>query len=377
MNTRKPVVLLAPLDWGLGHTVRCIPIIEKLLLLGCEVLVACNSKQRMLLSDEFENLQFTELTGYRVKYGKGRLQTIFRLILQIPGILIVINREQTWLKQFLANHKVDAIISDNRYGLSSRQVPSVLITHQLRVKSGLGVLVDGFIQKMLYRYINRFSTCWIPDWEDKAVSAAGDLSHPNRLPAIGAEYIGCLSRFEKCSSEQVVTNLLIVLSGPEPQRTIFENILRAQLSSFTGSVVLVRGVQTEPPMPSFSNLKILNYTSTKELNNLICNSTTVISRPGYTSIMDLLKTGKRSILVPTPGQAEQEYLGRYMQERGIAVTVEQDNFDLHSALARLEKLPGIIPSPSMAQYESAVEELTKSLKTGDQSLSADFGKSKK
>lgn len=377
MNTRKPVVLLAPLDWGLGHTVRCIPIIGKLLSLDCEVIVACNTNQRRFLLGEFPDLQFVNLPGYDVKYGKTRLQTILKIFLQTPQILTAINSETRWLQAFRANHELDAIISDNRYGFASAEIRSIFITHQLQVKTGLGTWMDRAIQRILYRYINRFSACWIPDWEDKAVCAAGTLSHPSRFPTTHIRYMGCLSRLNSCAAASSVHDILIVLSGPEPQRSILEKILLAQLRSFKGSVVFVRGVVDDTQIKSGPGVEIINHAGTATLNRLMCSSAIIICRSGYTSIMDLLKIGRKAILVPTPGQTEQEYLAMYMHERKMAIMARQNNFDLQLCIDHASNLPAMATQESMDQYACVVEELVASLKAGPQSLSADLGKSKK
>lgn len=362
MITRKPVVLLAPLDWGLGHTVRCIPIIKELLKQGCEVLVACNSKQKLILKEEFSSIGFVHLRGYDIYYGRSRLQTIFNIFLQGPKILTRINREKYWLRKFLLKNKVHAVISDNRYGFFSADIPSIFITHQLRVLSGMGPFLDGFIQKTLYFHINKFAVCWIPDWKNPAINAGGKLSHPMKLPRLPVKYIGCLSRFEKCIQPSETNDLLIILSGPEPQRAILEKIILHQLIGFPGNAIVVRGVFDDSSVASFNNITVLNNASSLELNSLICNSRIIISRAGYTSIMDMLKLGRKSILIPTPGQAEQEYLAVYLHEKKLAYAVNQEGFRLQTVLEIVGQFAIERIEESMEQYKKPIEELVNSLK---------------
>ena len=367
MNTRKPVVLLAPLDWGLGHTIRCIPIINELLKRNCEVLVACNPKQRQVLAIEFPLLRFIHLAGYDVSYGRSRLATLLKFIGQAPKILMAIKREQIWLKEFLKKNRVDAIISDNRYGLYSDLVPSVFMTHQLAVRSGLGRMVDYAIQKKLYSFINKFSSCWVPDSANLTVNAAGKLSHPPQLPNTAVEYIGYLSRLEKCHEDSTQYDLLIILSGPEPQRTILENIFLRELKTFDGAGVMVRGVIDSNPIASFNKTTVINYASSHELNKLVCKAGVVICRSGYTSVMDLLALGKKSILIPTPGQAEQEYLAKHLRRKNLAMSAKQEGFCLKAALESAIKSTIDVLSDSGDRYQTAVNTLIASLKTKKQS----------
>lgn len=362
MNTRKPVVLLAPLDWGLGHTIRCIPIINELLKRHCEVLVACNPKQKQVLSIEFPLIRFIHLTGYDVSYGRNRVATLLKFIRQAPKILMAIKREQIWLKELLKKNRVDAIISDNRYGLYSDVVPSVFITHQLAVRSGFGRIVDYVIRKKLYSFINKFSSCWVPDAADLMMNAAGRLSHPLQLPNTAVEYIGYLSRLEKCQDDSAQKNLLIILSGPEPQRTILENLLLRKLEAFEGTAVMVRGVLDSSPIASFNKTTVINYASANELNKLICKSGVVVCRSGYTSVMDLLVLGKKAILIPTPGQAEQEYLARHLREKNLAVVVTQKGLCLETALQAIVNATINVASHTGDNYKIAVNKLITSLK---------------
>jgi hypothetical protein len=245
-STQKRVkILLVPLDWGLGHATRCIPIVKELLSLKCDVIIAAAGGQKALLEEEFPFLPFVELPGYGVKYGKNRAFTLLKIMAAIPKILIRIKEENAWLKAFQEREKPDAVISDNRYGLHHKGLFSVFITHQLRIRTPFGQRADRVLQRLQYRLLKRFSICWVPDLEEDpekdSFSLAGDLSHPEELPSIPLRYIGPLSRFEKKEVSDPC-DLLILLSGPEPQRTIFEKMILGQLPAYEGSVVLVRGL---------------------------------------------------------------------------------------------------------------------------------------
>lgn len=358
----KPVVLLSPLDWGLGHTTRCIPIIHELLHQGCNVIIACNSTQKALLILEFPQLVYVHLSGYNLKYGKNRWGTIVRIILQTPKILIKINNENTWLNIFLKSQRVNFIISDNRFGLYAPGIHSVFITHQLYIKTGLGRLTDRLVQWLNYRRIQRFSTCWVPD-QKMPPTLAGKLSNPGKLPAIPVLYIGGLSRFTPCIENKHAINLLIILSGPEPQRSILENLMLPSLKQQPGKTVLVRALPAESPGARHEgNVTIYNHAPASLLNQLICDSELVISRSGYTTVMDLLKLRKKSILVPTPGQAEQEYLAMHLYKQQLVYTISQDQFSLSKVLEAAKTFPYQQRAWPMEEYKKVVEEMVKQFK---------------
>lgn len=358
----KPVVLLSPLDWGLGHTTRCIPIINELLHQGCNVIIACNSTQKALLIKEFPRLTYVHLSGYNLNYGKKRWGTIVRIILQTPKILIKINNENTWLNIFLKSQIVDLVISDNRFGFYAPGIPSVFITHQLHIKTGLGSLANRLVQWINYRRIKNFSTCWVPDKQGER-SLAGELSNPGNLPAIPVQYIGGISRFNPCKSPVNQIDVLIILSGPEPQRTILEKLVLSESRSLPGKIVLVRGLPKESSeVKEENNCTVYNHASGSLLNQLICTAEFVVSRSGYTTVMDLMKLGRKSILVPTPGQAEQEYLAVHLHKQKLAYTVAQSRFSLKKALAGAKVFSYQQGTMPMEEYKAVVQSTIEKLK---------------
>jgi uncharacterized protein (TIGR00661 family) len=359
----KPKILVAPLNWGLGHASRCIPIIKSILANQIEVIIACGDSQKLMLEAEFPSLRFIYLPGYDLKYGQSKRLTLLKIIFQIPKILIRIKRENRWLKGFLVKEKIDVVISDNRYGLFSIKIHSVFITHQLRIKVPFGKKIENIIQRINYRYINKFSECWVPDLENEP-SLAGELSHPDELTETHIRYIGCLSRLKKIDTKIIDNSLLIILSGPEPQRTIFEKILLDQLRSYPDKVNFVRGTPgKKEKLAVNSNITVYDHLPTTELNKIICGSEFVICRSGYSSIMDIVKLEKKSIVVPTPGQTEQEYLADHLFKKKIVFAADQKNFLLNDALNNAKKF-------SYKKYENiddslmekAVEDLIMSIR---------------
>jgi UDP-N-acetylglucosamine transferase subunit ALG13 len=327
-------ILVAPLDWGLGHATRCIPVIYELLSQNIDVWLAGEGPQEILLKKEFPDLPFLYLRGYRVKYGKSGLGLISTIIHQVPHILRTIRRENEWLKKAVEKYQFDAVISDNRYGLYHAGIPCIFITHQLRIKSPFGKWSEKILQKRNYRFINRFTECWIPDEENKN-GLAGELSHPTAMPSIPFRYLGILSRFEKGNSAEKKDHLFISLSGPEPQRTLLENKIVHDIGHYNGTATIVRGLPAEISLiPSTNDIRFYNHLPTEEFNKELRRAEYIISRSGYSTVMDIVTMGKRSILIPTPGQTEQEYLAKYLTVKKIAVCISQKEFDLQKALQK-------------------------------------------
>lgn len=346
-TTKKARILLAPLDWGLGHATRCIPIIKELLIQGFEVWIAATGDQKALLQGEFPLLSYVELPGYHIRYDKNRAFTFFKLIGSIPKILTRIREEHRWLREFREQVGLDAVISDNRYGLWGEGLYSVLITHQLGIRTSLGSRMDRWVQRLHYRLIGRFSAVWVPDQEE-GPGLAGVLSHPGRMPSPPTRYIGLLSRMEVpgrgvealTDAAEKPLDLLVLLSGPEPQRTILERRIWAQLGNFRGNIVLVRGLpRGGEPLQGLSNVQVHDHLPAGKLNRVLLRAKLVLARAGYSTVMDLVRLKKKAILIPTPGQTEQEYLGRYLADNQIALCVRQTGFLLADALLRAGEFP--------------------------------------
>jgi uncharacterized protein (TIGR00661 family) len=349
----KPRILVAPLDWGLGHATRCIPIIQDLQARGCEVWMAGEGVQEHLLKEEFPQLPFLQLDGYRVRYSRSAVGLVLSIFTQTHKILTTIKKENAWLKKMVVEYDLDAVISDNRFGLYHASIPCIFITHQLTIKSPLGKWSEKILQKRNYRFINRFTTCWVPDEENKN-NLAGELSHPEKKPNIPVKYIGPLSRFDSFSPPAGgggdKNHLLIILSGPEPQRSILENKIVKEISHYNGTATIVRGIPGSPSLiPSTNMIKFYNHLASDELKNEILKAEYIISRCGYSTIMDLIRLQKKSILIPTPGQTEQEYLSKYLFQKQIAFCISQKEFSLNDSLAKANQFTYDLPEVNTGQ----------------------------
>ena len=352
-------VLVSPLEWGLGHATRCIPIIKEFIEQGCEVFIAGEGATFEVLKSEFPALTFLPVLGYRMKYSRKKYFLPFKILLQFPKIFFTIYSEHQWLKRTVQEYKIDAVISDNRFGMYHTAIHSVYITHQLVIKTGNSI-TEKIARRIHYFFINKYAECWVPDFEVNGL--AGELSHPEKLP-VKTKYLGALSRFEIRETIEKKYDLLISISGPEPQRSIFENQLLDALRSFNGSVLFIRGLPGDDQNIRNDNgrVEIKNHLSAGELNTAILQSAMIVSRCGYTTVMDLVKLKKKAILIPTPGQTEQEYLAAYLMERKIFFTVKQEDFSLHEALSAAGSFPFSFPENDMQQYKNIVAGFVKSL----------------
>jgi uncharacterized protein (TIGR00661 family) len=342
----KHRILVAPLDWGLGHATRCIPIIRELLAQNCDVWLAGEGAQENLLKEEFPQVPFLQLDGYRVRYSRSASRLVLSIFRQTHKILSAIKKENAWLKKMVAEYDFDAVISDNRYGLYHASVPCIFITHQLEIKSPLGKWSENILQKRNYRFINRFTACWVPDME-RENNLAGELSHPSKKPTTSVKYTGLLSRFDfspSLSNEERKDHLLFILSGPEPQRNMLEDIIIKEISHYKGTATVVRGLPgLSSLIPSGNMIRFYNHLPADELNKEVLNAEYVISRCGYSSVMDLVALQKKSILIPTTGQTEQEYLAKYLYQKQIAFCISQKEFSLTDAVAKAKQFAYQLP----------------------------------
>lgn len=360
---QKVKILVAPLDWGLGHATRCIPIIKQLIFQGCEVYIAASGGGFFLLKKEFPNTVILRLKSYKIRYSINKKWLPILMSLQFPAILFSVMRERVWLRHTIDKYHITAVISDNRFGMYSKKAQGVYITHQISIKTG-NHFSEYIAKKIHWHFIKKYNYCWIPDYYKNGL--AGELSHLKKISP-NISYIGPLSRFELLKDVAKKYDILVALSGPEPQRTILENLLLSQIKGNPAKILFVRGLpgQNKIQINDTGNLKIIDHLSGEELNEAFQQSELIISRSGYTTIMDLIKLRKKAILVPTPGQTEQEYLAHHLMKNNIFYCIDQDTFSLDSALSGAAAFKFNHPSYAMDDYKKVVNEFVQSLKSGN------------
>ena len=349
-------VLVAPLDWGLGHATRCVPIIERLLAEGYEVVIAADGYPLRFLRREFPHLDWVKFEGLKVEYADGQSQ-VGAMLRQLPRFLRDIWREHKRLKEIVRMYDIDMVVSDNRFGLWCRGVYSVYMTHQLMVKMPRGLeWMEWAVWRFHRWFIKHYDECWVPDIEGDG-NLSGDLSH--KYPLLkNTKFIGVLSRFssEKVEWEDVRVeaealglqqryDVVAVLSGPEPHRSNLEQeitdnrlqIIEGQQSTVNSQQTITPSEQSSRPPKTGGQYKIVNsqqsllivqglpeddlrlaehrdgvdyipHLPTRLLQWYMQEAEEIVCRSGYSSIMDLHTIGRKAHLIPTPGQTEQEYL---------------------------------------------------------------------
>ena len=287
-----------------------------------------------MLKKEFPKLEAIELPSYNISYPKKANGFKLKFIKDSPHLLKTIKKEKKLVETLVKTKHLSGIISDNRFGVRQKTIPSVFITHQLRVLSGNTTWLSS---KLHQQIISKFDECWVPD-HNGTHNLSGDLGHVKNFTS-SVKYLGPLSRFEK-RNVKTKHQLLVILSGPEPQRTFLEEKLLNDLKHFNKSVLFIRGkIEAEQQKEVIDNMVIYNFMTSRELGIAINESELVLSRSGYTTIMDLAKLKKKAFFVPTPGQFEQEYLAKKLDTEGVAPFCNQNEFDI-KMLTEIENYGG-------------------------------------
>ena len=342
-------ILISPLDWGLGHASRLVPIIRKYQSSGYEILLGGNGFSLELLKNEFPVLEFVSIPFTEIRYSEGENQ-IFRFISSISRYFFALLREHRTLHSIIAEKRIDIVISDNRLGLFSKKAKCILITHQLWLSMPRGWgLLKFFANRFNHYFIRKFDECWVVD-SDQLPNIAGNLSHPP-VAGIPVRYIGPLSRFTDCKPVGTKKiEILVILSGPEPQRTNLEEILIRQISVTTISTVIVGGTTDVRIKGLSSNIRYIPFAAGDLLNELVQSANIIICRSGYSSVMDMIALGRSAILIPTPGQPEQEYLGASLSAKKYFINYTQVEFNLQTALSAWGKFEAQIPCIQFNQF---------------------------
>lgn len=326
---QKQTTLYAVLNWGLGHASRSIPIIKKKIAEGEKIIIASDGDALRLLQKEFPQQIFETLPAYNVHYAKRAKDFDKTFFFQLVKLGKAIKKEQERTKELIGKYNISQIISDNRYGVYHQAIDSVIICHQMNLQHQ-NTFVQKQMNKVHFGLLNSFHQIWIPDFQgEKAL--AGNISQTiskKLKPKI--KYIGAVSRFKK-EEIPLIYDKAIVLSGPEPQRTILENILAQKLKNTKQKIAFVRGISSaKNKLKLPANVEVFDLVKSKELNKILNQSQQVVCRAGYSSVMDLVCLNKKAMLIPTPGQTEQEYLAKFLQKNHLFRCVFQENLETES-----------------------------------------------
>lgn len=327
-------ILYSALDWGLGHATRSIPVIKALQNLGYGIDLVATKEQVIVFSENLQNIKYIECQPHKIRYGSN-IAFGFNSLLLIVEIFKGIRRDKKLVRFLSSTNNYEAIISDNRYGFYCTNIKSFIITHQLQPLLPQKIRLFQFLfNQLITKKLKPFKQILIPDIAQYGLSGRLSKLDGKRL---NISYIGILSRFKEPNTDKLEnSDLLIILSGPEPQRSVLENKIITDLKRNhpTLNYLMVRG---KPNSYNVSEGTITNHLTTEELNKAILNSKYVISRAGYSSIMDLIKLKKQALIIPTPGQTEQEYLVKHLHNNKILPSLTEQEFTIEKALQLLKK----------------------------------------
>nr|WP_315178232.1 glycosyltransferase [uncultured Flavobacterium sp.] len=335
IKTAPKTILIAPLNWGLGHATRCIPIIRALQENNYIPIIASDGIALELLRKEFPNVLTLELPSYQIEYAKNGANFKWKLIKNGPKMIRAILEEKKIIQNWIEKYAIDGIISDNRLGVFSKKVPSVFITHQLNVMTGNTTWITSKIHQSI---IKKYTECWVPDLSGTP-NLTGKLGHIDN-PNLKTKYIGPLSRLQKKLLPKKY-DLLVILSGPEPQRGMLEKHLKEEIVNYNGNAIFIEGnIEKEQKTTIIGNVTYYNFMNSTELEQAFNESEMILCRSGYTTIMDLAQLRKKAFFIPTPGQYEQEYLAKKLKKEGLVPYATQDDFRMENIL-EIEEYKGL------------------------------------
>ena len=377
-------VLLSPLDWGLGHAARCVPVVRALRRRGWRVVCCSDGAPLALMRAEFPDLEFRRVASTPIRYPKRGRAMPLAMLLQVPKIVLATRALRRRTEELCAECGAALTISDNRPGFRADGVKSVYMTHQMRLKAPRGLaFLEGLAERLHAFAARGFSKIWIPDLPG-AESLAGSLGGRDEARRVR---IGLLSRFapRACAPEAVEASrgedgartalradrpVLALLSGPEPQRTLFERKIAEQLRALGAPATIVRGLAPSAaaanPVPlEAPNVRWIPFAAAEEISALLAECSLVVARAGYSTLMDLVHTGTRALLVPTPGQTEQEYLAGRLLESGAALCVRQDELDLAAQIPEALRFPGLGGGDRAARSAELLDRAIRDLEESD------------
>ena len=338
-----------------------IPVASSLLRRGHTVYIGSGEEIANFFRSEIDGLKYIHFPGFTIRYSSWLPQYI-KIALSIPSFLYRTRKEHIGLQKLIRQYSIDIVISDSRLGLWNRDVRTAFVTHMMRVPFPRYLrFLENSGKPFLKKLFSRFDYCFIPDLPDEP-NLAGKLSHVNETPH-NVRYIGILSRFSNdesdASGSQYRYFCTVILSGPEPQRSILKRKLALVLKRYDGRCLFLEGKPgSTREIINEDNLEFVSHLPAAEMKKTLQESRYIVSRSGYTTIMELVSIRKSALLIATPGQSEQEYLALLMSERGWFGSVAQSEIDNWSGLTPVEPLwPASINRESSRLLENALDEL--------------------
>ena len=341
-------------SWGIGHATRSLPVIRRLLEEDNDITIISHDRSLFLLQRELGNdIKYIDIPDYPILISEDAQQFIAKTFIYWPLFIRNMWNGFQRLDEILSKQSYDLIISDGRYDMYSRRIPSIFISHQMRIMNPFRIhMLEKGSELFNLFFFKRFKEVIVPDYRDDNFSGA--LSHNlDKIDEDRIHYVGILSDFKKRDLPRNI-DYLISITGPEPQRSILEKKILSQINDLDGNIVLTRGKTEDENDTSSDNIKIYSYLSKEEREEILNRSKLIISRSGYSTIMDLAVIGGKALMIPTPGQVEQEYLARYHHNKGTCYTVDQNNIKLLEDIEEAEETKGF---PGNCRVEETVENI--------------------
>ncbi|MEF8794417.1 glycosyltransferase [Thiohalorhabdus sp.] len=354
-------ILFAVHDWGLGHATRDLVLIRGLLEANNEVVVLSTGRALRLLQEEIgDRCELVELRDIPKPLSRRPAAFYVKMSLALPLVFATFVRERRFARALVARKGIDRIVSDSRFGVALREVPSYYVFHSLRqIIPGRPYYLEKMVECAQKGLLSRARRILVPDEPENGLS--GELAHDlscdwgDRL-----RYIGALSSVS-AQAGQTGVDYFISISGAEPQRTLFEERVLAQVADLPGRVVVALGKpDSETRKPDQDRVVIYNYLNRQDQQAMMNRARLVICRSGYTTLMELAQLHKPALFVPTPGQSEQEHLADYHCHRGHTYAVSQNDLDLPRDVAEAERYPGLPrirpPEDSVRRFLDAISD---------------------
>jgi len=336
-------------SWGLGHATRSLPVIRKLLEENNKVTIISSGRSLTLLQKEIGNdAEYIDIPDYPLLLSENARQFMAKSVVYWPVFIKRIGAGLQHLTKILRRKKYDLIISDARYDMYSKEIPSFFISHQMRIMNPLRIkMFESGSELFNLFFFNRFTGVIVPDYKENDLS--GDLSHNlRRIEEDHLHYVGVLSDFTRKKTEKNI-DYLISISGPEPQRSMLEEKLLSQVHQLDGTIAMTLGKTEKQAKMHKRNITMYSFLTREKREELLNRAKMVIARSGYSTIMDLAVVGTKALMTPTIGQIEQEYLADYHNKKGTFYSVSQNEIHLARDVERAEQTTGITRSCNVSK----------------------------
>jgi uncharacterized protein (TIGR00661 family) len=321
-------IIYAACSWGLGHATRSLPVIRRLIKEGNDLTIISSGRSLDVLKKEVsDDASYVDIVDYPMLLSENARQFMAKAVVYWPLFLKRIESGLLQLNKVLKKKNYDLIVSDGRYDMYNKDIPSFFISHQMRIMNPLRIkMFETGSELFNMFFFKRFAGILVPDYRDDDFS--GDLSHNlNKIDENKLHYVGVMSDFRKKKVQKNI-DFFVSISGPEPQRSILENIIVSQLDNISGRIVMTLGKAEHDSKQKNKDITTYSFLNKEKREELLNRSKLVISRSGYSTIMDLAVFGTKALLIPTPGQIEQEYLGLYHNSLQTFHCVKQQNLNL-------------------------------------------------